>query len=219
MRYDRSGKVHHFAVKEKLFSRNYFGRYRQKAAVILRQTRPVSYDLKVGNGVKLCHESQLQRYLPNLYYPSKEEKIICDIQTAFYPAKEEKQEQAASQALQIPQAPLHKQLIPKVQAVPLLVSSVYREPDVIPKTSEKAALTRRTTRQAATAAAAAALLLPTKTAQPPVKRTLRPLEPACQSTVGFRVFKIEFRLNLIVFLACSFIFHRILFLINRVQTW
>jgi len=88
LRYDSSAKLREFNVGDPVFSRNYFGRYRWKAGVILRRTGPVSYDVQVGNGVDHRHASQLRGRQLSMDHPSEEEEIDRDIQSAFDAAEE-----------------------------------------------------------------------------------------------------------------------------------
>lgn len=99
--FDATAKTGDFAVGDTIFSRNYFGRYRLRAKVILRLSGPVSYNVKVRNSVDHRHTFLLRKRLANMDHPSKEE-IDRNVQLSFDAADENVQDQADQPEPHIP---------------------------------------------------------------------------------------------------------------------
>lgn len=60
-RFDTRAYERHFIAGDTVFSRNYNGRSAWKAAIVLRKTGPVSYDVQIGNSVEHRHASHCVR--------------------------------------------------------------------------------------------------------------------------------------------------------------
>jgi len=177
LRYDSSAKLREFNVGDPVFSRNYFGRYRWKAGVILRRTGPVSYYVQVGNGVDHRHASQLRGRQLSMDHPSEEEEIDRDIQSALDAAEEREQEPADHPPQPIPQQiPLQQQIPQAPAAIPRSPLRVHEVPKVVPQVPSGTTTPPRTQARQAVAAAAAPPPPPPMAAAPPAGRTLRPRE-------------------------------------------
>ena len=82
-RFDSRAADRQFSDAEPVFSRNFCGRQRWKAGIILRKTGPVSYDVQVGQGVEHRHASQLRKRHAHLPDRSEEEEVDRQVQLEF----------------------------------------------------------------------------------------------------------------------------------------
>lgn len=98
-------------VGDAVFSRNYFGRYRWIASVILRWIGPFSYYVKVRNSVKNRHAFKFRKGFVNLDYFFKKEKIDCDISSTFNAGERNEEKQTAKPK---PYVPLNQMPQPQI---------------------------------------------------------------------------------------------------------
>ena len=82
-RNDARAKESHFSEGDQVFARNYSGRLRLKAGIVLRRTKPMCYDVQVGQEVEHRHAVQLRPRLLDMPDKSNEEKINQEINQEF----------------------------------------------------------------------------------------------------------------------------------------